>query len=385
MKNQELGKLFYKEILKNHPKDVAPEYEHVQKLYQLCHAIFFNVTEHEKIQFTTFFSRVAFAFQKYQVPSKRQFFIQEFRKLAQKHDNQTDTHILYQLGIKAVTDVIKIFYEEEPSTDIIKLLPPSNFYNIKPIEIKGKKALMRVVAMKDLPERECLEAVDEETSETVFVRYNLTERNENFRATIAVIRHYFSFPLTLHLLDVEVDTEGVLRPRAFVVEPDHLLDVTAIAECFRKEGAEPLLHLLKKFTPYEPTTSIMKGNIANYFLDELTANPDITFKETFPKTFRINPLVFCTYNDKEIREIFEETKGSLLRGCRRRAFCVKTVIWNPLFTPQNMVCKGDSTFFIKSQIPINRLSWNLKVESLLSPMCTVFPTITSLKPCFMTF
>jgi DNA replication ATP-dependent helicase Dna2 len=312
MKHTELAKLFYKEISKNHTLEGTSDQEKIQKLYQLLHTIFFNVTEHEKIQFTTFFSRVAFAFQKYQVPSKRQFFIQEFRKLAQKHDNQTDTHILYQLGIKAVTDVIKIFYEEEPSTDIIKLLPPSNFYNIKPIEIKGKKALMRVVAMKDLPERECLEAVDEETSETVFVRYNLTERNENFRATIAVIRHYFTFPLTLHLLDVEVDTEGVLRPRAFVVEPDHLLDVTAIAECFRKEGAEPLLHLLKKFTPYEPTTSIMKGNIANYFLDELTANPDITFKETFPKTFRINPLVFCTYNDKEIREIFEETKGHFM-------------------------------------------------------------------------
>ena len=319
MKNQELGKLFYKEILKNHTAETTTaqdeslhQREKVQRLYQLLHAIFFNVTEHEKIQFTTFFSRVAFAFQKYQVPSKRQFFIQEFRKLAQKHDNQTDTHILYQLGIKAVTDVIKIFYEEEPSVDIIKLLPPSNFYNIKPIEIKGKKALVRVVALRDWPERECLEAVDEETSETVFVRYNLTERNENFRATIAVMRHYFTFPLTLHLLDVEVDTEGVLRPRAFVVEPDHLLDVTAIAECFRKEGAEPLLHLLKKFTPYEPTTSIMKGNIANYFLDELTANPDITFKETFPKTFRINPLVFCTYNDKEVREIFEETKGHFM-------------------------------------------------------------------------
>jgi DNA replication ATP-dependent helicase Dna2 len=319
MKNQELGKLFYKEILKNHTAETTTaqdvslnQHEKIQRLYQLLHAIFFNVTEHEKIQFTTFFSRVAFAFQKYQVPSKRQFFIQEFRKLAQKHDNQTDTHILYQLGIKAVTDVIKIFYEEEPTVEIIKLLPPNNFYNIKPTEIKGKKVLMRVVAMKDLPERECLEAVDEETSETVFVRYNLTERNENFRATIAVIRHYFSFPLTLHLLDVEVDTEGVLRPRAFVVEPDHLLDVTAIAECFRKEGAEPLLHLLKKFTPYEATTSIMKGNIANYFLDELTANPEITFQEIFPKTFKINPIVFCTYNDKEVREIFEETKGHFI-------------------------------------------------------------------------
>jgi DNA replication ATP-dependent helicase Dna2 len=312
MKQTELAKLFYKEISKNHTLEGTSDQEKIQKLYQLLHAIFFNVTEHEKIQFTTFFSRVAFAFQKYQVPSKRQFFIQEFRKLAQKHDNQTDTHILYQLGIKAVTDVIKIFYEEEPSVEIIKLLPTSNFYNIKPTEIKGKKALMRVVAMKDLPERECLEAVDEETSETVFVRYNLTERNENFRATIAVIRHYFSFPLTLHLLDVEVDTEGVLRPRAFVVEPDHLLDVTAIAECFRKEGAEPLLHLLKKFTPYEATTSIMKGNIANYFLDELTANPEITFQEIFPKTFKINPIVFCTYNDKEVREIFEETKGHFM-------------------------------------------------------------------------
>ena len=312
MIHTELAKLFYKEILKNHEWADAPEQDKIHRLYQLLHTIFLNVTEHEKIQFTTFFSRVAFAFQKHQVPSKRQFYIQEFRKMAQKSDNQPNTHLIYTLGIKALTDTIKIFYEEEPSLEIVKLLPKPNFYNVKQTEIKGKKALMRVVAMKDDPALERLEAVDEETSETVYIRYNLTERNENFRKTIAVIRHIFTFPLTLHLLDVEVDTEGVLRPRAFVVEPDHLIDVTAIAECFKKEGAEPLLYLLKKFTPYEATTSIMKGNIANYFLDELIANPDISFQETFPKVFRINPLVFCTYDDKEMREIFEESKGHFI-------------------------------------------------------------------------
>ena len=64
MKNPELARLFYQEILKNHP-DTPPSSEHIQKLYQLLVALFLKVTEQEKIQFTTLFSRIAFAFQKH--------------------------------------------------------------------------------------------------------------------------------------------------------------------------------------------------------------------------------------------------------------------------------------------------------------------------------
>ena len=312
MKNPELARLFYIEILKNHPSETPPDDEHIQVLYRLLHTVFFNVTAQEKIQFTTFFSRMAFAFQKYQVPPKRQFFIHQFRKNSQKIDSQRDTQLIYQLGVKAVTDAVKVFYEEDPSFDIIKILPPSDFYKYSPVEIKKKTPFLRVVLLKDDATKEQFVGIDEESLEEVRVQYNLAERNENFRRSVAVLKHYFTFPVTVHLLENEVDTEGVLRPRAFVIEPDHLIDVTAIAECFRKEGTEPLLYLLKKFMPYEATTSIMKGNIANFFLDELIANPNATFQDTIRKTFRINPLAFCLYDDKQFREVVDASQGHFI-------------------------------------------------------------------------
>ena len=323
MKNPELAHLFYQEIIKNHP-DTPPSSEHIQKLYQLLVALFLNVTEKEKIQFTTLFSRIAFAFQKHQVPSRRQFFIHQFRRQSQKLDKLSDTLLIYQLGIKALTDAIKIFYDEDASpkesplpVEIVKILPPSDFYQYAPIEIKQKTPFLRVVVLKIDPEKEQLIGVEEETNEQVVVQYNLAERNENFRDSIAVLKHFFTLPVTMHLLDNEIVSmeigdgmaKNVIRPRAFVIEPDHLIDVTAIADCFRKEGTEPLLYLLKKFIPYEASPSIMKGNIANFFLDELIADPEVLFQETMRKTFKINPLAFCTYEEKEFLEIYNASKG----------------------------------------------------------------------------
>ena len=179
MKNPELAHLFYQEIIKNHP-DTPPSSEHIQKLYQLLVALFLNVTEKEKIQFTTLFSRITFAFQKHQVPSRRQFFIHQFRRQSQKLDKLSDTLLIYQLGIKALTDAIKIFYDEDASpkesplpVEIVKILPPSDFYQYAPIEIKQKTPFLRVVVLKIDPEKEQLIGVEEETNEQVVVQYYL--------------------------------------------------------------------------------------------------------------------------------------------------------------------------------------------------------------------
>ncbi len=311
-KNQETARLFYLEILKIHKASETPQYPSVQNLYQLLHKIFMVATEQERVPFNTFFARVAFAFQKYEVPQRRQIFIQQFRKRLQQPDKQQDTNDLYLLGLRATVDAVKVFFNEEPPVDILKILPPTDYFKFTTTDISSKKAFLRVVALRDDAEKEQLVCIEEDTANEILVQYNIAERNENFRRSIAMLRMVFGFPTTLHLLDCEVDTEGVVRPRAFVIEPDYLVDVTAAAECFNRPQAEPLLHLLKKFTPYEVSPSIMKGNIANFFLDELVADPSVGFKETFPKVFKINPLAFCSFEEREMRTIYGEAEGHFL-------------------------------------------------------------------------
>ena len=315
MRNPELGKLFYREIQKIHEQTDTPQYQKVKELLKLLQALFLEVTAKENIQFTTFFARIAFVFQKYSVTSGKQFQIHRFRKSAQTVDGEQDTNDIYSTGLKVVADCIKIFYETDPSVEIANFIPKAYSAQNSPVPIAEKKAFVRVVVVRDDAEKEQFVGVDEDTSNEVRIQYNIAERNENFRKSVSAIKQIFGFPITLHLLEVEITApnEGsILRPRAFVIEPDHLVDVTAVAECFRREGAEPLLYLLHKFSPYEVSHSIMKGNIANFFLDELVANPNASFKDTFRKVFKINPLAFCLYEEKVMREIYSAAEGHFM-------------------------------------------------------------------------
>ncbi len=312
MKNIELSRLFYNEILKIHTSEALDAKTKIQSLQQLMHTIFLEVTMAEKVPFNTLFARMAYSFQKFDVPLRRQMSIHHFRKALQKIDFQQDTQAVYDLGMRACADAIKLFFGEDPSVQVLNILPPRDNFKFSPSEVFAKKSLMRVVILNDDPAIEQFVGVDEETNEPVRVQYFIAERNENFRKSVAVLRQIFGYPTTVHLLDVEVNKEGILRPKAFVIEPDFLVDVTAVAEAFRHNSAEPLVYMMTKFLPYSASPSIMKGNIANFFLDEMIANPTIDFMETYRKTFKINPIAFCVFDEREVRQIFEDCKGHFI-------------------------------------------------------------------------
>ncbi len=310
MKNQELARLFYKEIQKiNEDTELTATFK-IDSLYKLLHKIIIDITQQERLHFTTLFARVAFVCHKYKIEGKTQFYLHTFRKNAPKLfkiNNLKEEKINqeYLLGLKVLTEMVLVVFQSSPPMELINLLPPEGFYQLKPAEIKARKAKVRVVALEDDAPDDKLIARDEEHPEQViYVKYNIAERNENFMPTIRAIRKVFGFPITLNLLDVEIDKDGTYRPKAIVIEPDYLVDVTAIAECFKDTGAEPLSYLLSRFLPKDSTPTLMVGNIANFFLDELITDPTLNFEETFPKVFRLNPLTFAVFDDNQIREIY---------------------------------------------------------------------------------
>ena len=54
----------------------------------------------------------------------------------------------------------------------------------------------------------------------------------------------------------------------FVLEPDYLVDITAIAACFETYAESHLVHLLNKIRPAESTEALVLGNLASQLLDE---------------------------------------------------------------------------------------------------------------------
>ncbi|MBO4451380.1 MAG: AAA family ATPase [Bacteroidaceae bacterium] len=79
-----------------------------------------------------------------------------------------------------------------------------------------------------------------------------------------------------------------------VVEPDLMIDVTALCGCMKTYGDSAMNYLVNRIRPDEQTQYILLGNVAGQFLDDCVNNPDITYLESIRHAFRQNILGFTT-------------------------------------------------------------------------------------------
>lgn len=301
----ELARLFYRELLKIEAQFIPSLKEKIKALFDLLQLVFIEATKQERIQFTTLFSRIAYVTHKFDFDKRLQFWIHAFRKSVGKKD----TEKTYDLGLHVVAFSIQQIFGGEILDELNNIIKED--FDFKYSESKTKAFLpkVRVVALADNEQHNQLIVKDINRPElTIRVRYNIAHRNENFNPSILEIRNTFGFPVSLNLLDVKVDEKGIYHPRAFVIEPDYLMDVSAVSECFKEFGTAPVMYLIKKFLPIDPNKYLMIGNIANFFLDELLSNPEATFQETFPKVFRLNPLAFVLFENAVVREIMQKSQ-----------------------------------------------------------------------------
>jgi len=310
MPNKNLALLFFREFEHIQASNITPAEKYIV-LNQLLSKLFLELSRNTNIQFTTMFARIAFVCHKHQVSKATQWHIHQLRRQAKKlvpeHSKLTEAQ--YLSGLKTVyfataalcqtpvPDAIKTILPKEDST------PPS----YKVLHQSEKITRIRVILLSIDTENEYLICQPEDTATPIKVKYNEVAYNEHFQQSIRLLKKYFGGQANLNLLDVATK-EGVFYPKAIIIEPDFMMDVSSISECFQAFGAEPRLYLLKKFIPFNYSIPLMLGNIANFFLDELMHNEDVTFKETFPKVFSLNPLAFATFNNHEIRKIYQKSQ-----------------------------------------------------------------------------
>ena len=122
--------------------------------------------------------------------------------------------------------------------------------------------------------RVCFEYADDEylyvcpvdgiSEECWKVRYRVPGVNEEFTEGVANFwRH-----AQLNLLDVTVNKDGIYTPSFIVLEPDYLIDISSLAECYKDYGSHPANYFMNRLVPIENVRPLLLGNIANLFLDE---------------------------------------------------------------------------------------------------------------------
>ncbi|WP_028897002.1 DEAD/DEAH box helicase [Prevotella sp. HUN102] len=110
---------------------------------------------------------------------------------------------------------------------------------------------------------------------------------------LTYIRPILRQGMQLNLLDCNVTRKRVV-PRIIVVEPDFLLDISSIANCFEDYGHHPLSFMVNRMQTRTNSRHILLGNFAGAALDDIINNDDYSIADTFNANFRDKALDFAT-------------------------------------------------------------------------------------------
>lgn len=312
MKNPQLAGLLFREFEKVHELHAAYD-EKIIVLDRLLTSFFVDITRSKNIPFTTMLSRIAFASHEHQISDALQWRIHQIRnkKKAALKGNIKFSKNDYLTSLKTAAYAISAFCKTPVSLPLKKLVDQVQDHspNNQPLEQVERLDQLRVMVVDANSQQNLLICKPfNAPNTTIEVQYNITGYNENFNSTIYSIQQNFNNQVTVNLIDVVINKQGIYIPHAFVIEPDYMIDVSSISECFQNFGAAADLHLLKKFLPFSYSIPLMLGNVANFFLDELMTNSEVTFVDTFPKAFALNPLAFATFNDAEVIQIYRKSQ-----------------------------------------------------------------------------
>ncbi len=302
----EVARAAYGEIVRLATRAGWTPRERVLALADLQVRLFEEETREEVLFFSSLFARISYVGHKYRISEEALRVIHHFRRWAAYVRNGQCTAGAKEvaLGVWALAEAVRSMSGEPIPPAVAACFPNPGEWQFHAPRVADHRDWVRLTAVANYPEAHYLEGYDEaHPDKLVRVRYHLPERNEHFSASLQLLQKVFPLPVTMHLLDVNIDQAGDYCPRGFVIEPDYLVDVSVVADRFQPEGVQVLGFLVKKFLSYETSTAALVGNLANYFLDRLLHEPEADFTQLLRESFRLFPLVYAPMSDAEVMEV----------------------------------------------------------------------------------
>lgn len=129
------------------------------------------------------------------------------------------------------------------------------------------------------------------------------------------IRSFLAPNVSLNLVRPRL-YEGVYYPELIILDPDYLVDVTAIAGCFEEYSHDPYLHMLAKVTQIEDTAATMLGNLAGQLLDEEVhqSTAEMSYGESYAQFIRANTFKALTTELGDLEQDGEKQKVNIHRA-----------------------------------------------------------------------
>ena len=268
--------------------------------------------QNESLQMTDLSARISFVSAKVGLSVTEQNRLHTFRLTSNAILNRQQEPNREQLlrDAKTLAFFIRKLLDEDIPLELYRLFPRADATYLVAPPARERVQRMRVCFQYADEQYLYVTPLDEVSEQPYLVRYNVPQINEEFAETCKLLWR----PAQVNLLDVAIDEAGILTPSFIVLEPDYLLDISSLAECFRDYGHHPANYFLSRLQPIENARPLLLGNIANLFLDEWihAKSEEIDYRTCMQKAFRRYPIELAACSDlrdkEKERQFFEDCK-----------------------------------------------------------------------------
>ncbi len=207
----------------------------------------------------------------------------------------------YWLCIKTLCNVVNYFSKVEMPADLEELYKDvQNLkWNLKPEEPKEKIDYIRLLINTKDTNHSVLRCSDIYGNEKLL--YFKNKKDSRYFNVLNIAWECS----TIYCYNIEkladkpwyTDSQNSM----IILEPDYLVDATAIAKCFENNKPNPMLYLVEKFSnDNEIKENMILGSIANTLLDEIIVKKAQGFNNCYMKAMSDYCLdIFCLFKDND--------------------------------------------------------------------------------------
>lgn len=255
-------------------------------LKRLLDYILKEATQNDVLQFPSMFSRIVFLAQQYNIPKKLELNLQAFRvatNLLIRDENKAIESKEFNNFKKTLVAFIDFLQTKNDTSKHLEKIDS---------QLKDNLDKIRAQVIDINVEEECFTVLSKQTNEELRVYPKKNKEETLLDKTFLLLW----VGCQVNLIHCKINADGVLFPDLIVLEPDYLIDASAIAECFQNYANSPFLYFTRKLESIAQSEHILLGNLANFMLDELiySENPEtLNFDEVFKQSFKQMPFEFA--------------------------------------------------------------------------------------------
>ncbi|MGL5937879.1 MAG: DEAD/DEAH box helicase [Phocaeicola sp.] len=335
--NEEITE-YYNELYDLATDEVLPLNVRYRRLRDSLERLFRNKMEGSGLQTTDLAARIAYITTQYELGGRAQYRLHTFRLNSNEVMNQrsegNQTEFLQDL--QTVAETFQSLLKEALPQNLSTLLK-----EVKPIKSAIPRKLHTIQRMRvcfDYRDEKYLyvQSVDSPQEELLRVSIQKQELHAAFEETIEQLWAHAQ----INLLQVTVDEEGIYHPAFLVLEPDYLIDISSLAECYKDYGHHPANYLMSRFSAVRNAPPLLLGNIANLFLDEWIyadeEEPD--YISCLKKAFRQFPIEMATC--EELQQADKER--DFAKECRKQFDHIRQTVQETFKEPGYRLSREDA-------------------------------------------